>query len=141
MNDLLQTAARRLGVATETSAGPGSGPDAGPGKGLPVMQIWARWPRHPLEVAQEMLNRMTAAGEDAHVTPLGGTPLWRARRGTWTYIGRFEDAVAHLATQVAADRPGEGSAPPRQESPRATAAPGSGTAGKPLPRTALMPFP
>lgn len=96
MTDLLLSAAKRLGVPTETSAGPG---------GPPSFSIWARWPRHPCEIAQDVLNAVTRTEVDASVTPLGGTPLWRARHGRWTHIGRFEDAVAHLASHVA-ERPG-----------------------------------
>ena len=92
MTDLLLNAARRLGVATDVSAGPGNGP-AG-------LSIWARWPRHPHDVAQDVLNQLTRAEQDATVSPLGGTPLWRARHGEWTHIGRFEEAVAQLALHV-----------------------------------------
>ena len=93
MTDLLLNAARRLGVPTDISAGPGNG--------LPGLSIWARWPRHPHEVAQDVLNQLTQEEADATVSPLGGTPLWRARHGDWTHIGRFEDAVAQLALHVA----------------------------------------
>jgi hypothetical protein len=113
MNDLLFTAAKQLGVATEVSAGPGEGFAGAP--------IWARWPRHPLEVAQEMLNQIAASGEDVHVRPLGATPLWRARRGSWTYIGRFEDAVAHLAMHVVEGRCRRG-LPPDRDTDRAAPA-------------------
>ena len=92
MTDLLMDAARRLGVPTYVSAGPGNG--------LAGLSIWARWPRHPYEVAQEVLNLLTQADNAASVSPLGGTPLWRARCGEWTHIGRFEEAVAHLAQHV-----------------------------------------
>jgi hypothetical protein len=93
MTDLLLSAAKRLGVPTETSAGPGGSP--------PSFSIWARWPRHPCEIAQDVLNAVTRTEADATVTAVGGTPLWRARHGRWTHIGRFEDAVAHLASHVA----------------------------------------
>jgi hypothetical protein len=92
MTDLLLSAAKRLGVPTETSAGPGGSP--------PSISIWARWPRHPSEIAQDVLNVVLRSDPDASVTPLGGTPLWRARHGRWTYIGRLEDAVAQLASHV-----------------------------------------
>jgi hypothetical protein len=92
MTDLLLNAARRLGVPTDISAGPGNG--------LPGLSIWARWPRHPHEVAQDVLNQLTREEQDATVSPLGGTPLWRAKHGDWTHIGRFEDAVAQLALHV-----------------------------------------
>lgn len=93
MTDLLLTAARRLGVPTDVSAGPG--------RGLSGLSIWARWPRHPHDVAQDVLNQLAQDESDATVSPLGGTPLWRARHGDWTHIGRFEDAVAQLALHVA----------------------------------------
>jgi hypothetical protein len=96
MTDLLLNAARRLGVPTDISAGPGNG--------LPGLSIWARWPRPPYEVAQDVLNQLTQEEADATVSPLGGTPLWRAKHGDWTHIGRFEDAVAQLALHVT-DRP------------------------------------
>jgi hypothetical protein len=96
MTDLLLTAARRLGVPTDISAGPG---------GLPGRNVWARWPRHPHDVAQDVLNQLTRAERDATVSPLHGTPLWRARHGDWTHIGRFEDAVAQLALHVVDERP------------------------------------
>jgi hypothetical protein len=106
MTDLLLSAARRLGVPTDVSAGPGHGP--------PGLSIWARWPRHPHDVAQDVLNQLTRAARDATVSPLGGTPLWRARHGEWTHIGRFEEAVAQLALHVSEapqsqSRPGSGS--------------------------------
>jgi hypothetical protein len=92
MTDLLLDAARRFGVPTDVSAGHGNG--------LPGLRIWARVPRHPQEVAQDLLNHLTQVDHAASVRPLGGTPLWRARCGEWTHIGRFEDAVAHLAQHV-----------------------------------------
>jgi hypothetical protein len=92
MTDLLISAAKRLGIPTETSAGPGGSP--------PSFSIWARWPRHPYEIAQDVLNHIIRKEVDASVTPVGGSPLWRARHGRWTHIGRFEDAVAHLASHV-----------------------------------------
>lgn len=97
MSDLLLDAARRLGVPTEVSAGPGGG--------VPGHNIWARWPRHPHEVAQDLLNQLSRTDEAVSVSPLGGTPLWRARCGAWTHIGRFEDAVANLALHVTEQPP------------------------------------
>ena len=93
MTDLLLSAAKQLGVPTETSAGPGGS--------APTFSIWARWPRHPYEIAQDVLNAVIRTTVEASLTPVGGTPLWRARHGRWTHIGRFEDAVAHLASHVA----------------------------------------
>ena len=94
MTDLLLSVAKRLGVPTETSAGPGGGSPS-------TFSIWARWPRHPYEIAQDVLNSVRRSAVAASVTPVGGTPLWRARHGIWTHIGRFEDAVAHLASHIA----------------------------------------
>lgn len=93
MTDLLLSAAKRLGIPTETSAGPGGSPA--------TFSIWARWPRHPHEIAQDVLNAVRRTEAEASVKPVGGTPLWRARHAGWTHIGRFEDAVAHLANHVA----------------------------------------
>jgi hypothetical protein len=92
MSDLLLDAARRLGVPTDLGAGPGNG--------LPGLGIWARWPRHPREVAQDVLNQLTRSDDATSVSPLAGTPLWRARCDEWTYIGRFEEAVGHLAQHI-----------------------------------------
>jgi hypothetical protein len=93
MTDLLLSAAKRLGVPIEVSAGPGGRAAS--------FSIWARWPRHPYEIAQDVLNEIIRTEVEASVTPVGGTPLWRARHGRWTHIGRFEDAVAHLASHIA----------------------------------------
>jgi hypothetical protein len=93
MTELLLTAARRLGIPTEVSAGPRGG--------SPVFSVWARWPRHPHEIAQDVLNQIIRTEVEATVTPVGGSPLWRARHRDWTHIGRFEDAVANLAEHVA----------------------------------------
>jgi hypothetical protein len=121
MTDLLLSAAQRLGVPTETSAGPGGSP--------PTFSIWARWPRHPYEIAQDVLNAVMRADLDATVTPIGGTPLWRARHGRWTHIGRFEDAVAHLASHVA-DSP-RTDVPPMSPAVTATTALPASRAGGP----------
>lgn len=91
MTDPLLAAARRLGVPTDMSAGPGGG--------VAGKSIWARWPRHRLEVAQDVLNQLQDEN-DTSVTPISSSPLWRAKRGEWTYIGRFEDAVTELANHV-----------------------------------------
>jgi hypothetical protein len=113
MTDLLLSAAKRLGVPTEISAGPGGSAQS--------FSIWARWPRHPYEIAQDVLNQVIRTEVDASVTPVGGTPLWRARHGRWTHIGRFEDAVAHLASHIV-------------DSPKASA-PATESAGKNNPRS------
>jgi hypothetical protein len=112
MTELLLSAAARLGVPTETSAGPGGSP--------PTFSIWARWPRHPYEIAQDVLNAVMRIDLEATVSPIGGTPLWRARHGRWTHIGRFEDAVAHLASHVAEH--------PRADVPTVSSAVSAGTA-------------
>lgn len=93
MTDLLLTAAKRLGIPTDVSAGPGGSPAR--------FSIWARWPRHPYEIAQDVLNEVIRTEVEVSLAPLRGTPLWRARHGSWTHIGRFEEAVAHLASHVA----------------------------------------
>jgi hypothetical protein len=112
MTDLLLSAAKRLGIPTDTSAGPGGS--------QPSLSVWAHWPRHPYEIAQDVLNAVVRTDVEASVTPLGGTPLWRARHGRWTHIGRFEDAVAHLASHVADH--------PRVDLPTMSAAAAAGSA-------------
>ena len=96
MTDLLLTAAKRLGIPTETSAGSGASPA--------TFSIWARWPRHPREIAQDVLNAVCRAEGDASVSPSAarrsGAPAMRG----WTHIGRFEDAVAHWPAHVAEHR-------------------------------------
>ncbi len=121
MTDLLLSAAKRLGVPTETSAGSGGSP--------PSFSIWARWPRHPYEIAQDVLNAVIRSEVEASMTPVGGTPLWRARHGRWTHIGRFEDAVAHLASHVAGN--------PVVAAPAANGARAGGQASVPAPKVAL----
>src|SRR5688572_9394436 len=123
MTDLLLSAARRLGVPTEVSAGPGASTRS--------FSVWARWPRHPYEIAQDVLNQVIRTEVDASVTPVGGTPLWRARHGRWTHIGRFEDAVAHLASHVV-DSPRLSD---RDTDPTSSSNPRSGSAGAGFSRT------
>jgi hypothetical protein len=113
MTDLLISAAKRLGVPTEVSAGPGGRAAS--------FSIWARWPRHPYEIAQDVLNEIIRTEVEATVSPVGGTPLWRAKHGRWTHIGRFEDAVAHLASHVAEAPRHNGSAMGPADAPRASA--------------------
>jgi hypothetical protein len=114
MTDLLVSAAKRLGIPTETSAGPGGSP--------PSFSIWARWPRHPQEIAQDVLNHLIRSDVHASLTPVGGTPLWRARHGQWTHIGRFEDAVAHLASHVASGSDGTSESAPTADAAHVAAA-------------------
>jgi len=92
MTELLMKAARHLGVPTDVSAGPGDG--------VPGASIWARWPRDPRDVAQDVLEHLTQTSEEATVMPVAGTPLWRARHGDWSHVGPFEEAVAHLAEHI-----------------------------------------
>jgi hypothetical protein len=131
MTDLLISAAKRLGVPVEASAGPG---------GIaPTLNIWARWPRHPYEVAQDVLNHIIRTEVEASVTPVGGTPLWRARHGRWTHIGRFEDAVAHLASHVAETPVADLRAEDAPEPARAVAARRTAVSGFAASRSGLLP--
>ena len=96
MSDLLISAAKRFGVPTDSSMEPD--------EDNPNISAWARWPRHPYEIAQDVLNEVLRTEVEAMVAPLSGTPLWRARHGAWTHIGRFEEAVAHLASYCVEQR-------------------------------------
>lgn len=92
MTELLMRAARHLGVPTEVSAGPGPG--------LAGASIWARWPREPRDIAQDVLEHLTRTSADATVIPVPGTSLWRARQGDWSHVGLFEEVIAHLAEHI-----------------------------------------
>jgi hypothetical protein len=92
MQDHLIEAARRLGVATHTSAGPE--PDSSSG------HLWAMWPRDRLEVAHEALSRLVDYDSEARVEPCGHDNVWRASSGGWSYESDFVDAVATLALRV-----------------------------------------
>jgi hypothetical protein len=87
MNDSLVTAAERFGVPTEESAGPES---------MPGAQLWARWPRHRLEVAHDVLSRIMSLHDDVVVARNGSASEWRAWSGDWFYEGRFDEAVGAL---------------------------------------------
>lgn len=96
MGDSLLTAAQRLGIAIEHSAGPG---------GLPSAEIWSCWPRHRLEVAHEVLDRVMALRTNVGVVPVGPEDRWCSYAEAWNFTGGFEEAVAALAMNVLA-RPG-----------------------------------
>lgn len=90
--DPLAEAARRLGVPTDASAGPGAG--------LPERSIWARWPRDRRKVAEDTLARLLQLEPDAGIASAGPGGLWRAHCGRWSYTAPFEKAVAALALHV-----------------------------------------
>ena len=71
MQDHLIEAARRLGVATHSSAGPE--PDSLSG------HLWAMWPRDRLEVAHEALSRLVDYDSEARVEPRGHDNVHRVR--------------------------------------------------------------
>lgn len=102
MTRLLAKAADQFGIPTEESAGP---------ENMPGVQLWARWPRHHLEVAHDILNRIMTLHDDVEVSRLGTTGKWQALSADWTFEGDFEDAVAELALHLrGAGAPGR---PPR----------------------------
>jgi uncharacterized cupin superfamily protein len=92
-NDPLIVAAERLGVPVNSSAGPGES----------EVQIWAHWPRDRLEIAHDTLERVLEIDEAADVALDGESGIWRARCGTWTFTGPFDEAVAMVALHVTAD--------------------------------------
>jgi hypothetical protein len=92
MDDPLITAARRMGIATHTSAGPGQGP-AG-------RRIWASWPRPRADIAHEALKQAIECDRTAGVMRCGGANRWRAYSEGWSYEGEFIEAVASLALRV-----------------------------------------
>lgn len=93
-NDPLIVAAERLGVPLDASAGRDE-PQS--------LQIWARWPRDRLEIAHDTLERVMEIDGDTELALDGETGIWRARCGTWTYTGPFDEAVAMVALHVTAD--------------------------------------
>ena len=95
MTDPLTCAARRLGIPTHRSAGPGH---------YPYGQIWATWPRHQLEVAHDVLDEVRVLEREAAVVPDHGSGKWRAHFRDWSYVGTFTDAVGMLALRVARRR-------------------------------------
>ena len=96
MDDPLIMAAKRMGIATHTSAGPGQGP-AGE-------SIWARWPRPRMDIAHEALERTLERDGSAGVAPCGHPNRWRAYSEGWSYEGEFVEAVATLALHVSDER-------------------------------------
>jgi uncharacterized cupin superfamily protein len=92
--DPLILAAERLGVPVDASAGPPE--EAG-------IKIWARWPRDRLEIAHDTLERVMQIEHGTDIALDGETGIWRARCGTWTFTGPFEEAVAMVALHVTAD--------------------------------------
>jgi uncharacterized cupin superfamily protein len=94
INDPLIVAAERLGVPVDTSAGRNEPLD---------LQIWARWPRDRLEIAHDTLERVMELQDDTELALDGETGIWRARCGTWTFTGPFDEAVAMVALHVTAD--------------------------------------
>lgn len=98
MDDPLLTAASRLGIATHTSAGPGSGPAGRP--------IWANWPRPRMDIAHDALDAVIERDVTAGVAPAGRANRWRAYAAGWSYEGEFIEAVANLALRVSS-RPRE----------------------------------
>jgi hypothetical protein len=91
MTDFLVAAAERLGVATEQSAGPET---------MPGAHLWQRWPRHRLEVAHDVLERIMALHEDAVVVRNERSNEWRAWSGDWFHEGNFEDCVGALGLHL-----------------------------------------
>jgi hypothetical protein len=95
MTDLLLTAAERLGVPVDASAGPES---------MPGENLWTRWPRHRLEVAHDVLNCIMSLHADVVVARNGSPQGWRAWVGDWFYEGSFEDTVGALGMHLTDDR-------------------------------------
>jgi hypothetical protein len=93
-NDPLIVAAERLGVPVDASAGR---------NGAEELQIWARWPRDRLEIAHDTLERVLELDEGTELALDGESGIWRARCGSWTFTGPFDEAVAMVALHVTAD--------------------------------------
>jgi hypothetical protein len=87
MTDSLVAAAERLGVATDQSAGPET---------MPGVQLWQRWPRHRLELAHDVLDRIMSLHEDAVVVRNERSDEWRAWSGDWFHEGSFDEVVGAL---------------------------------------------
>lgn len=92
MDDPLIAAAKRFGIATHASAGPGRAPAGTP--------IWASWPRPRMDIAHDALDEVVERDHAAGVVPAGHPNLWRAYCAGWSYEGEFVDAVANLALHV-----------------------------------------
>ena len=91
MTDSLISAAERFGVPTDESAGPES---------MPGSHLWTRWPRHRLEVAHDVLDKIMSLHEDAVVARNEHSSEWRAWSGDWFMEGRFEDVVGALGVYL-----------------------------------------
>lgn len=91
MTDSLVAAAERFGVPTDESAGPGC---------MPGSQLWSRWPRHRLEVAHDVLDKIMALHEDAVVARNQHSSDWRAWSGDWVCEGRFDEVVGALGVYL-----------------------------------------
>ena len=92
MDDALIAAAKRLGVPTHASAGPGKPPQGA--------NIWASWPRPRIDIAHDALDELIELDHTAGVVPAGHSHRWRAYAAGWTYEGEFVEAVAQLAQHV-----------------------------------------
>jgi hypothetical protein len=93
-NDPLIVAAERLGVPISSNAD---------GENAADLQIWGHWPRDRIEIAHDTLERVMELDGEAELALDGETGIWRARCGTWTFTGPFDEAVAMVALHVAAD--------------------------------------
>jgi len=93
----LIAAARRFGVPTHVSEGPGPGSSG--------RQVWTCWPRSRTEIAHDALAQVLHCDREAGVTSAGRANVWRAFTSGWSYEGDFVDAVAALALHVAELRP------------------------------------
>ncbi|TLY63489.1 MAG: hypothetical protein E6K52_03805 [Gammaproteobacteria bacterium] len=100
----LIAAARRFGIPTHVSEGPGQGSSG--------RQVWTCWPRSRMEIAHDALAQVIHCDCEAGVTSAGRANVWRAFTSGWSYEGDFVDAVAALALHVAELRP-----PPRAAEP------------------------
>jgi|GEM_PF-4303064 len=95
--DRLGSVAERLHIATDASAGP---------LGATGLQVWARWPRHRLALAHEVLARVRELDGEASLELADSSGAWRARVRDWSFTGDFEEAVARLASRVCDRRRG-----------------------------------
>jgi hypothetical protein len=91
MTDSLVVAAERLGVPTDQSAGPET---------MPGSQLWQRWPRHRLELAHDVLEKIMSLHEDAVVVRHERSNEWRAWVGDWFSEGSFDDVVGALGLHL-----------------------------------------
>jgi len=91
MSDFLVAAAERLGIPTDNSAGPET---------MPGAQLWQRWPRHRLDVAHDVLDKIMALHEEAVVVRNERSGGWRAWSGDWFHEGSFDDVVGALGVYL-----------------------------------------